>query len=75
VTPPSSTAKPGPELKDGKPVFGSKAATATEAPSLFDCHEPTETPAESQQIPTPSNESQPMDPAAETIPAVEQMNV
>ena len=66
VTPPSSTAKPGPELKDAKPVFGSKAATAAEAPSLFDCHELTETPAESQQIPTPSNEPQPMDGASET---------
>jgi PRTRC genetic system protein E len=66
VTPPSNTAKPGPELKDGKPVFGSKSATATVAPSLFDSHEPAETPAESQQIPTPSNEPQPMDGAAET---------
>src|SRR5215831_14011719 len=49
---PTSTAKPGPELKDGKPVFGSNAATATEAPSLFDCHEPVEAPTEpSPKIP------------------------
>jgi PRTRC genetic system protein E len=35
-TPPATAeAKPGPVMKDGKPVFGTKTATA-EAPSLFD---------------------------------------
>src|SRR5579883_739679 len=72
---PTSTAKPGPELKDGKPVFGSKSVTATEAPSLFDCHEPAETSAESQQIPTPSSEPQPMEGVVETVVAAEQVNV
>jgi hypothetical protein len=35
--PPSTTAeaKPGPVMKDGKPVFGTKTGTA-ETPSLFD---------------------------------------
>src|SRR5215831_18069986 len=75
ATPPTSTAKPGPELKDGKPVFGSKSATAPEAPSLFDSHEPVDAPAESQQRPTPSSEAQAMDGAVETVPAAEQVNV
>ena len=34
---------PGPEIKDGKPVFGSKTVTATQGPSLFDSHETAET--------------------------------
>jgi PRTRC genetic system protein E len=74
AAPPTSTAKPGPELKDGKPVFGSKAATATEAPSLFDCHEPAEASTESQPRPTPSSEAPSTDGAAEIIPAAEPLN-
>ena len=72
---PTGTAKPGPELKDVKPVFGSKAATATEAPSLFDSHEPAETAGESKQMPTPSGEARSMDGAVETVPAAERVNV
>jgi len=40
ISKPSSTtteAKPGPVVKDGKPVFGTKTGTA-ETPSLFDSH-------------------------------------
>ena len=40
ISKPSSTpaeAKPGPVMKDGKPVFGTKSST-TETPSLFDSH-------------------------------------
>ena len=36
---------PGPEIKDGKPVFGSKTVAAIQAPSLFDSHETAETAA------------------------------
>jgi len=46
VTKPATTtpsATPGPEIKDGKPVFGSKTVTATQGPSLFDSHETAET--------------------------------
>lgn len=43
TTPPAAT--PGPEIKDGKPVFGSKTVTATQGPSLFDSHETAETAA------------------------------
>ena len=75
VTPPSNTAKPGPELKDSKPVFGSRLTTATEAPSLFDSNEPVDVPAESQQRPTPSSEAQSVDGALETVPAAAQVNV
>jgi len=48
VTKPATTtpsATPGPEIKDGKPVFGSKTVTVTQGPSLFDSHETAETPA------------------------------
>jgi PRTRC genetic system protein E len=72
ATPPSSTAKPGPELKDGKPVFGSKAATVPEAPSLFDSHEPAD---ESQQMATRSSEAQSIEGAVETVVAAEEVNV
>jgi PRTRC genetic system protein E len=75
AAPTTSVAKPGPELKDGRPVFGSKSATVTEGPSLFDSHEPVEAPAESQQMPTPSNEAQSTDGAGETVRATEQMTV
>ena len=74
AAPPTSVAKPGPELKDGRPVFGSKSATATEGPSLFDSHEPLESPTESQQRSTPSSEGQSMDGAVENVPAAEQVN-
>jgi type IV secretory pathway VirB9-like protein len=33
--PASAAAKPGPEMKDGKPVFGSKTAPAQDVPTLF----------------------------------------
>ena len=74
AAPSPSVAKPGPELKDGKPVFGSKSATA-EAPTLFDSHEPVEAPAESHQRPTPSSAAQSVDGALETVPAAEQVDV
>ena len=48
VSKPATTtpaATPGPEIKDGKPVFGSKTVTATQGPSLFDSHETAETAA------------------------------
>jgi PRTRC genetic system protein E len=32
----------GPEIKHGKPVFGTKTVTATQGPSLFDSHETAE---------------------------------
>ena len=41
-TPAPTISKPGPEMKDGKPVFGSKSSGAAIAPSLFDSTEPTE---------------------------------
>ena len=73
--PPTSTAKPGPELKDGKPVFGSKPATATPAPTLFDSHEPAEVLVESQQVSTPSSEPQSLDGALENVRTAEQVNL
>ena len=75
ATPPTSTAKPGPDLKDGKPVFGGRSTKATEAPSLFDSNEPVDAPAESQQRPSPSSGAQSVDSALETVPAAEQVNV
>ena len=73
--PPTSTAKPGPELKDGKPVFGSKPATATPPPTLFDSHEPAEVLVESQQVSTPPSEPQSMGGAVETVRTAEQVNL
>ena len=75
AAPATTTATPGPELKDGKPVFGSKPATATQAPTLFDSHEPAEALVESQQVPTPSGEAQSLDGAVETVPTAEQVNL
>jgi PRTRC genetic system protein E len=46
-------AKPGPVVKDGKPVFGTKAGSA-EAPGLFDSHETAAASGESPQELTPS---------------------
>jgi PRTRC genetic system protein E len=51
TTTPAATA--GPEIKDGKPVFGSKLVAATQAPSLFDSHETTEASADSSEPPAP----------------------
>ena len=57
VSKPASTiaeTKPGPVVKDGKPVFGTKTGTA-ETPSLFDSHvaaaskEPVQEPVDSSQ--------------------------
>ncbi len=73
--PPTSTAKSEPELKDGKPVFGSKPASAMQAPTLFDSNEPAEAPVESQQMPTPSSEEQSRGGGAETVVVAEQVNV
>ena len=56
VSKPASTtpaATPGPEIKDGKPVFGSKMAAATQAPSLFDSHEASEPSVDPPQPPEP----------------------
>src|SRR5581483_5011902 len=36
---PACATKPTPEIKDGKPVFGSKSPTMTAAPSLFESSE------------------------------------
>ena len=74
AAPPTSTAK-RPELKDGKPVFGSKPATATPAPTLFDSHEPAEVLVESQQVSTPSSEPQSLDGALENVRTAEQVNL
>lgn len=46
-------AKPGPVVKDGKPVFGTKAGT-TETPGLFDSHETAAASGKSPQELTPS---------------------
>ena len=40
-----SAPTPGPEIEDGKPVFGSKTVSATQGPSLFDSHDTAETAA------------------------------
>ena len=56
VSKPSSTtteAKPGPVMKDGKPVFGTKTGTP-ETPSLFDSHETAAASGASQQQPAAS---------------------
>jgi PRTRC genetic system protein E len=79
---PSSTtpeAKPGPVVKDGKPVFGTKTGTA-ETPSLFDSHatatvsgesqqEPAAAPPDRQPVGTPQAEA--AEPADESDPEVE----
>jgi PRTRC genetic system protein E len=49
-----TVSKPGPEMKDGKPVFGSKSSGAAMAPSLFDSTEPTESSADSVAPSTPT---------------------
>ena len=46
--PTTTEAKPGPVVKDGRPVFGTKAGTA-EIPGLFDSHETAAASEESQQ--------------------------
>jgi PRTRC genetic system protein E len=59
ISKPSSTtteAKPGPVVKDGKPVFGTKAGSL-ETPSLFDSHE-TAASGASQQQPVASSTGQ-----------------
>jgi PRTRC genetic system protein E len=59
---PSSTtpeAKPGPVVKDGKPVFGTKTGTA-ETPNLFDSHATAAVSGESQQEPAASPDRQPV---------------
>jgi len=45
---PTTEAKPGPVVKDGKPVFGTKTGTA-ETPSLFDSHGTAAAPGEQQE--------------------------
>ena len=78
---PSSTTtetKPGPVVKDGKPVFGTKTGTA-ETPSLFDSHGTAAVSGESQQGPAASPDRQPVgapqaevaEPADESDPEVE----
>jgi hypothetical protein len=75
AAPPASMARPEPEPKDGKPVFGSKPAATMQAPTLFDSHEPAEeAPVESQQMPTPSSEEQSRGGGVETVVAAEQVN-
>jgi PRTRC genetic system protein E len=57
---PSSTtpeAKPGPVVKDGKPVFGTKTGTA-ETPSLFDSHATAAVSGQSQQEPAAAPDRQ-----------------
>jgi len=56
ISKPSSTtteAKPGPVVKDGKPVFGTKTGSL-ETPSLFDSHETAAASGASQQQPAAS---------------------
>ena len=56
ISKPSSTtteAKPGPVVKDGKPVFGTKTRSL-ETPSLFDSHETAPASGASQQQPAAS---------------------
>jgi PRTRC genetic system protein E len=55
---PTAEAKPGPVMKDGKPVFGTKTATA-ETPSLFDSHGTTAASEESQHGPAVATAGQP----------------
>ena len=53
ISKPSSTtteAKPGPVVKDGKPVFGTRTGSV-ETPSLFDSHETAPASGASQQLP------------------------
>lgn len=68
AAPPITMAKPGPELKDGKPVFGSKSATGTQELTLFDSHEPVEGPGKSQPMPSPPSEAQSTEGAVATVP-------
>ena len=74
--PPSTTAeaKPGPVMKDGKPVFGTKTGTA-ETPSLFDSQVTAEASGGSQQERVASPASQPFGaPQAELAEPVDQSN-
>jgi hypothetical protein len=48
ASPTTTEAKPEPVVKDGRPVFGTKAGTA-ETPGLFDSHETATASEESQQ--------------------------
>lgn len=57
-TPPPTVTKPGPEMKDGKPVFGSKTSGAAMAPSLFDSTESAESSIDSAQGAAPAAPTQ-----------------
>ena len=81
ISKPSSTtteAKPGPVVKDGKPVFGTKTGPA-ETASLFDSHGTAAVSGESQQERAASPDRQPVgapqaevaEPADESDPEVE----
>src|ERR1039458_10104061 len=66
-------AKPGPVVKDGKPVFGTKAGTA-EAPGLFDSPE-TAAASEAPQERTPSTAEPPIGvPRVEVAEPVDRWN-
>jgi PRTRC genetic system protein E len=75
---PTTEAKRGPVVKDGKPVFGTKTGTA-ETPSLFDSHGNAAASGEAQQEPAAAPDRQPVgtpqaevaEPADESDPEVE----
>ena len=64
TSPATAAAKPGPELKDGKPVFGGKTSAAGGTATLFDSPEAV---GDTRQITaTPTHEESGADAAAET---------
>ena len=71
---PTTEAKPGPVVKDGKPVFGTKTGTA-ETPSLFDSHGTAAASGESQQEPAAAPDRQPIGaPREEVAEPVDESN-
>jgi PRTRC genetic system protein E len=69
---PTTEAKPGPVVKDGKPVFGTKTG-AVETPSLFDSHGAAPVSGESQQERAASPDRQPVGaPQAEVAEPVDE---
>jgi PRTRC genetic system protein E len=70
VAPAATAAKPGPELKDGKPVFGSKTSAAGVTATLFDSPEAATDTREITAVPSP--EQCDADAAAETAAPTDQ---
>jgi PRTRC genetic system protein E len=73
TSPATDAAKPGPELKDGKPVFGSKTSAAGGTPTLFDSPEAA---SDARPITAPPAQGQSnLNAAAETVARTDQPNL